>query len=192
MKNASAWLLLVVVLAWYWPVLLGARAGGPTVDTHALPLASWFSDALSDGRVPEWNSLDGTGTPATATSEIATYYPPHQLAYRMLPPANAWTVLLVLHTLAAAVFARLCARGFGLGRWASLLAGIVFAGQGFFVAGADRGWVAATACWLPLAVKISATNWSYGLLRAIESRIQLANKAVPGRCLFVEYPAPRF
>ncbi len=152
MKNASAWLLLVVVLAWYWPVLLGARAGGPTVDTHALPLASWFSDALSDGRVPEWNSLDGTGTPATATSEIATYYPPHQLAYRLLPPANAWTVLLVLHTLAAAVFARLCARGFGLGRWASLLAGIVFAGQGFFVAGADRGWVAATACWLPLAV----------------------------------------
>ena len=152
MKHAPAWILLVVVLAWFWPVPLGARAGGPTVDTHALPLASWFSRALSDGRVPEWNSLDGTGTPATATSEIAPYYLPHQVAYRLLRPATAWTGLLVLHTLAAAVFARLCAVGFGLGRWASLLVGIVFAGQGFFVTGADRGWVAATACWLPLAV----------------------------------------
>lgn len=152
MKHAPAWLLLLVVLAWYWPVPLGARASGPAVDTHALPLASWFSQALSEGRVPEWNSLDGTGTPATATSEIAPYYLPHQLAYRLLSPATAWTVLLVLHTLAAAVFARLCAVGFGLGPWASLLVGVVFAGQGFFVTGADRGWVAATACWLPLAV----------------------------------------
>ena len=56
MKHAPAWILLVVVLAWFWPVPLGARAGGPTVDTHALPLASWFSRTLSDGRVPEWNS----------------------------------------------------------------------------------------------------------------------------------------
>ena len=95
MKHAPAWILLVVVLAWFWPVPLGARAGGPTVDTHALPLASWFSRALSDGRVPEWNSLDGTGTPATATSEIAPYYLPHQVASVSYTHLTLPTILLV-------------------------------------------------------------------------------------------------
>ena len=152
MKRASAWLLLLVVLAWYWPVPLGARASSPWLDTHTLPLAGWFADTIGHDPVPEWNPLDGTGSPAVAHSEIAAYYPPHQLAYRLLDPAHAWSVLLVLHTLAAACFGRLLARGFGLGRCSSLLVGIVFAGQGFFMTHADSGWAAATACWLPLAV----------------------------------------
>lgn len=152
MKRASTWLLPLVVLAWFWPVPLGARATSPTIDTHSLPLASWFADSLDGWQIPEWNSLDGTGTPALARSEIAPYYPPNQIAYRLFDPARAWTLLLVLHTLAAAIFARLCARGFGLGPWASLLVGIVFAGQGFFITHADCGWAAATACWLPLAI----------------------------------------
>ena len=152
MKRASAWLLLLVVLAWYWPVALGARASSPTLDTHSLPLASWFADTIGHDPVPEWNPLDGTGTPAVARSEIAAYYPPNQVAYRLLDPAHAWSVLLVLHTLAAALFGRLLAQGFGLCRLSSLLVGIVFAGQGFFITHADRGWAAATGCWLPLAV----------------------------------------
>ena len=155
MKRNSAWLLLLVILVWFWPVLIGQRASSTSIDTHALPLATYYADALDDGRTPEWNSLDGEGTPAVAGSEMGVYYPPHQLFYRLFVPARAWTLLLVLHTLAAALFARLCARGFGLNRWASLLAGLVFAGQGFFVAQADRGWAAATACWFPLAVHAS-------------------------------------
>ncbi|MDP7277041.1 MAG: hypothetical protein QF363_16305 [Planctomycetaceae bacterium] len=152
MKRSPAWLLLPVILAWFWPVLLGQRAASTSVDIHALPLASYYSKALGEGRIPEWNPLDGEGTPTVASAEMGVYYPPHQIFYRLLDPARAWTLLLVLHTLAAAVFARLCARGFGLNQWSSLLTGIVFAGQGFFVAHADRGWAAVTACWLPLAV----------------------------------------
>ena len=34
MKRAPAWLLLLVVLAWYWPVALGARATSPTESVH--------------------------------------------------------------------------------------------------------------------------------------------------------------
>lgn len=151
MKRPSAWLLLPIVLAWFWPASLGARATSPVVDTHALPLVGWLADGLREGRIPEWNSLDGIGTPALALSEIAPYYLPNQIAYRLLDPAQAWTLLLVLHILAAAVFGRLCARGFGMGQWASLLAGVVFAGQGFFMTHADLGWAASTACWLPLA-----------------------------------------
>ena len=158
MKRTSTWLLPVIVLAWFWPVMLGARATSPSVDTHALPLMGWMADRFDEGRIPEWNSLDGTGTPALALSEIAPYYLPNQVAYRLLKPARAWTLLLVLHTLAAAVFARSCARGFGLGRWASLLTGVVFAGQGFFITHADLGWAASTACWLPLAV---FTTWRW-------------------------------
>lgn len=171
MKRASAWLLLLVVLAWYWPVALGARASSPSLDTHTLPLLDWFSDAIAKDPVPEWNSLDGTGTPAVAHSEIAAYYPPHQLAYRVLGTARAWSMLLVLHTLAAALFGRLLARGFGLGRLSSLLVGIVFAGQGFFMTHADRGWAAATACWLPLAVW---TAWKWLKDGSIGSLLGLA------------------
>ena len=78
LKRTSAWLLLPIVLIWFWPVSLGARATSPVVDTHALPLMGWMAEGLGEGRIPEWNSLDGSGTPALALSEIAPYSPQPQ------------------------------------------------------------------------------------------------------------------
>ena len=142
----------LIVAAWCGPVLVGARASSPHIDTHELPLRTWFARAIHNGRVPEWNELDGTGSPSVARAEIAPYYLPHQVAYRLLRPATAWTWLWFVHTMAAALFARLCATGFGLRQWPATLAGIVYAGQGFFISQADRSWATTTACWLPLAI----------------------------------------
>ena len=171
MKNFSPWFLLVIVLAWFWPVLLGHRATSRHIDTQAIPSATFYQDALADGRTPTWNEREGFGTPAVADGTLGVYYPPHQLVYRLLPPAQGWTALLVLHTLAAAGFTWICARGFGIAPAGCLLSAIIFAGQGFFISHADLSWAVTTGCWLPLAVLATwrwlehrSIPWLFGLV----------------------------
>ena len=152
-------LLAIIVAAWFWPILLaGRQPTAPGITSTDLPLYHFYSGKLAEGRIPLWNEQLGFGSPAVADGRIGVFYPVHQILYRLLSVERAFAWSLVLHVALAGCLAYWCARVFGLGRAASILAATVFAGQGFFVIHVDQCWSYTTGCWLPLAV-LATWRW---------------------------------
>ncbi len=65
----------------------------PKID---FPLASFFHDALGEGRLPLWNDYLGLGYPLYAEGQIGAFYPPNWLLFRF-PPLVALDMSRVLH-----------------------------------------------------------------------------------------------
>ena len=152
-------ILALVVVLWYWPAtLLGRLPSEGTVVLGDLPLYSFFASAMESGRVPLWNELSGFGSPVLAEGQIGICYPLHRLLFNRLDVSHAFVVSLIVHTVLAGWWACLCARSFGQSWTASLLVGLIYCGQGFFITQTDHVWAWSTACWLPLAV-LSARHW---------------------------------
>lgn len=156
------WPLAVLILAvvlWYWPATLMARVPGEgMVSLGDLPLFSFLGRAFESGRVPLWNELAGFGSPVLAEGQLGVLYPPHRLLFGLFEAPTAFVISLVLHTVLAGSLTYCCARGLGQSRAASLMAGLIFCGQGFFMARTDFVWASTTACWLPLAV-LATWRW---------------------------------
>ncbi|MEC9008310.1 MAG: hypothetical protein VX877_03560 [Planctomycetota bacterium] len=156
------WPLAVLILAvvlWHWPAtLMGRVPGEGMVSLGDLPLFSFLGRAFESGRVPLWNELAGFGSPVLAEGQIGVLYPPHRLLFGLFDAPTAFVVSLVLHTVLAGSLTYCCARGLGQSRAASLMAGLIFCGQGFFMARTDFVWASTTACWLPLAV-LATWRW---------------------------------
>ena len=156
------WPLAVLILAvvlWYWPAtLMGRVPGEGMVSLGDLPLFSFLGRAFESGRVPLWNELAGFGSPVLAEGQLGVLYPPHRLLFGCFEASTAFVISLVLHTVLAGSLTYCCARGIGQSRSASLMAGLVFCGQGFFMARTDFVWASTTACWLPLAV-LATWKW---------------------------------
>jgi hypothetical protein len=100
---------------------------------HHLPLAAAYADALQEGVWPLWEPYGYCGRPLLANPQTAVFYPGVFLAawggregllYRL-------EVLEVVHVFLAGLFTYLLARRMGLGRWASLAAGLIFELGGF-------------------------------------------------------------
>ena len=152
-------LLAIVVAAWFWPILLaGRQPSASEITSTDRPLYHFYSGALAEDRIPLWNERLGFGSPAVADGRIGVFYPVHQVLYRLLNVERAYGWSLVLHVVLAGWFAYWCARVFGLGRTASILAATIFAGQGFFIIHVDQAWSYTTGCWLPLAV-LATWRW---------------------------------
>jgi hypothetical protein len=155
--------LLLAVVLWYWPAtLLGQVPSGGMAPLGDLPLFSFLGQAIESGRVPLWNELAGFGSPILAEGQLGVLYPPHRLLFGLFEARTAFVVSLVAHTVLAGWLTYFCARGLGQSRGASLLAGLVFCGQGFFMARSDFAWAATTACWLPLAVQATCRWMQHG------------------------------
>ena len=153
--------LLCCLLAtiWFWPVTIaGRRPAGGEISSDVRPTMRFYGRALQSGRLPLWNEQDGLGNPLHAMGQTGNLYPFRLLFYRFCRPDNAYVINMILHHALAAWFAYLCARGFGLSQSASLLAAVVFMGQGFFVVNLQRPWSYTAGCWLPLAV-LGAWRW---------------------------------
>ncbi len=151
--------LLLAVVLWYWPAtLLGQVPSDGMAALGDLPLFSFLGRAIESGRVPLWNELAGFGSPVLAEGQLGVLYPPHHLLFGLFEARTAFVVSLVAHTVLAGWLTYFCARGLGQSRGASLLAGLVFCGQGFFMARSDFAWASTTACWLPLAV-LATWRW---------------------------------
>jgi hypothetical protein len=148
-------LLTLVVLAWFWPVALGRLPSGGDATARHLPQMLKYDEALEAGRMPIWNDQVAFGEPLHAQGEVGLYYPLHLFLHSLLPGRTAYGMSLLLHMLLATWFAYLCARWFQLGRPASMLAAIVFAGQGFFINHLEHPWSYTTGCWIPLAVGLT-------------------------------------
>jgi hypothetical protein len=81
--------------------------GGPSlwnVDSPqaSFPLASFFHEALVNGRLPFWNDRLNLGLPLYAEGQIGAFYPPNWLIYQ-LPPIQALDLSRILHLTFAGV-----------------------------------------------------------------------------------------
>jgi hypothetical protein len=155
-KLAPLALIAAVVAIWLAPItLLGKMPIGGDVTSFFLPLMSYYRRALMEGRVPLWNELWGFGFPMLAESQAGVFYPPHLVLFRLFEVETAYSLNIVLHHVLAGWFAYFCGREFGLRRWGATLAGLVFAGNGFFIIHFPHQWSYTTGCWMPLAVGLA-------------------------------------
>ena len=147
----AKWLVAVGLITIFWTNLgwFGQMPVGGDASRFGLGLMGSLSSALSENRVPAWNSLWGYGFPALAESQLGVFYPPHLLIYKTLPLEAAYSFDMALHALWAALGAWLLARQMGCSPWASALAAVSFVTSGFFLVHEPHHWSWPTGSWLP-------------------------------------------
>ena len=88
------------------------------------PLASFYHDALVQGRLPLWNDRLGLGFPLYAEGQIGAFYPPNWLIFQ-LPPLLALDVSRTLHLTVAGVGAAVLVLRLSGSRSGALVAALV-------------------------------------------------------------------
>jgi hypothetical protein len=132
-------LLTAFIFIFFLPSLTGGTfiASGMFLNDLMLfnyPLKSWYQEALVAGEWPFWTNLVGNGYPVFAEGQVGVFYPFHLLFFRFLPLLLAYNINMFLHFLFAGLFTYLFARqSLRLGRWSSLLSGLVYALNGFAI-----------------------------------------------------------
>ncbi len=147
--------LAAAVLLWAWvcvPTLLGERTFylRDVFLTH-LPFKAFGAAELAAGRIPAFNPTWGLGQPFRGNPNALAFYPDN-LFYRVLPFWSAFNLHYALHWLLALFAMRALARGLGQGRTAALLAGLTYAGSGWFLSALTYYNVLTVAAWWPLAM----------------------------------------
>src|SRR5262249_15813766 len=100
---------------------------------------------LSHGDFPRWTTKLCSGIPLVGLPGD----PIGVLSFALLPPAAALDVCVIVLVLAAPHGAYGLARRFGADRTGAVLAGIAFAGCGYFAAQLKHLSVVSTVAWLP-------------------------------------------
>jgi hypothetical protein len=102
----------------------------PKID---YPLASFYHEALTHGRLPLWNDNLGLGFPLYAEGQIGAFYPPNWLIFQ-LPPLVALDVSRILHLTIAGVGAGVLVLRIAGSRSGAILAAIVAVSGGAITA----------------------------------------------------------
>lgn len=161
--GAGAVLALVLGVGWiHAPALQGTHRLTSQHDNldGAAPLRIEAARQWKEGRLPLWNPYKRAGMPLLADTTAGTIYPgnfPYLFADTSTSPAaetgifRAMDRVAALHALLAGIFTYLFLRTVALGRAASVLGALVFAGCGTMT------WMAGlyiqmqnSAAWLPL------------------------------------------
>ena len=98
--------------------------GNDGITTQSLGYLSALN--LVHGRMPWWNAYTGVGVPLAAQYQPASFFPPTLLL--LLPQGMLWEHLLLQVLAGWGAYALL--RQLGLGRWAALTGGVLFAFNG--------------------------------------------------------------
>ncbi len=121
-----------LVLVSFVAAILVARIHGPAgpwlwnLDLPKIdyPLASFFHDALGEGRLPLWNDHLGLGYPLYAEGQIGAFYPPNWLLFQF-PPLIALDLSRVLHLTIAGAGAGTLVLGLAGSRSGAFIAAVV-------------------------------------------------------------------
>ena len=160
----------------------GSLTGNHDNATFSYPLRIEAARQWTEGRWPLWNPYSLAGTPLLGDITVAALYPGN-LSFLLDvdgPRYRALDRVAALHFVLAAVFMYGFARTLALGRAASALAGLVFAGNGLLLFLTVR-WIQTqnSAVWLPLiltAVHRSANRrgfWLAVLVGAVAVALQI-------------------
>ncbi len=114
-------------------------------------LHEYVGERLRAGHLPLWNPYTYAGLPLAANPQVAVFYPPTWL-HTVLPVALAHRLTVVLHTLAAGVFAFLYFRRLRLDVAPSVVGAMPWMLGSYLTAHAVIGHLSmiSTAVWIPL------------------------------------------
>jgi len=146
--------VLVVGLA-LGGLLIGYEPIGGDPDRVYRPLKSELSRSLQDGRLPFWSDRFGLGVPLVAESQVAAFYPPNWVLYRVFDVPTAYRLAMWLHYLALTLTMYVYARGLGLLAWGAALAALVFTLCGALAIHSSHEPLYTALPFLPLALHVS-------------------------------------
>ena len=141
-------LLMLVLIAWLWPLLLGESLfwGLPTLQFY--PWRSFAFDQLRAGILPLWNPYNGGGAPLLANYQTAVLYPPNWL-HLVLPHVAAMNLLAVGHIVWAAVGMWCFTGAWRLPAFGRAVSTLAFALSGYLIARLGSFPTTAAASWMP-------------------------------------------
>ena len=114
-----------------------------------IPWRKLVIDDLKNGMFPLWNPYNFSGTPLLANIQAGAWYPLNIL-FLFLPFYIAWTILIIIQPILAALFLYLYLRNKKILPAVAVFAGVVWAFCGFAIAWLTWGTIVQTALWLPL------------------------------------------
>ena len=117
----------------------------PKID---FPLAVFANEALANGQLPLWNDRLGLGYPLYAEGQVAAFYPPSWLVFR-LAPITALDVYRVIHLAFAGLGAGLLVLRLRGSRPGAVIAVLVAVLGGGIVAKLEWHNLVAAYAWLP-------------------------------------------
>ena len=130
-------------------------------------LYPWRTQAISqwkEGQVPLWNPYNFSGTPLLANFQSTALYPLN-LIYAAVSDIDAWSVLVFLQPLLAALFTYFYSRAIKLSSLAGTLAALSFGFSGFMSVWLEYNTVGHVILWLPLLLlAIEHLNTKQGVL----------------------------
>ncbi len=153
-------LLLLIVLAFFWPLVLADQwipRGGGDLVSFLWPVYRFAARCLRAGVVPLWNPHLYSGAPFVADNQSGVFYPINLLTFALFgePSYAMMEALVVFHIWLAGAGLFGLARGLGLRRPAALLGAVAFALSDLFVTHIGNLNLNATAAWLPLLLLLA-------------------------------------
>lgn len=140
---------------WRSTSYLGYGAGGipnkaqyPDTIRQMYPWKTLAVESLKQGKLPLWNPYNFSGTPLLANFQTAALYP-ISVIYLFMSQINAWTVLVILQPLLAALFTYLYSRKVGMKAAGSTLAALSYGFSGFMAVWLEYNTVGQVILWLP-------------------------------------------
>ncbi len=123
---------------------------GYDIFGYFYPVQSVVKEQYLSGTFPFWNSYMFAGFPLMASSQHAVFYPISILPLLVLPHHLAYNLDVVIHYALAAFFTFLYSRKIGIGLFASIVAGALFAFMGYLTPHLQHLSILRTGIWLPL------------------------------------------
>lgn len=112
------------------------------------PWKTFAIQQIKQGVFPLWNPYNFSGSPLFANFQSAVLYP-FSLLYFFLPQITAWSVLVFLQPLLAAVFTYLYAKKIKLSVFGAFLAGISYGFCSFMIVWLEYNTIGKVILWLP-------------------------------------------
>ncbi|MCX6794202.1 MAG: YfhO family protein [Candidatus Gottesmanbacteria bacterium] len=114
-----------------------------------IPWRKLVVDSLKQGKLPSWNPYSFAGTPLLGNIQAGALYPMNIL-FLFMPFYIAWTILIIIQPILAALFLYLYLRNKKILPFVAVFAGVVWAFCGFAIAWLTWGTIVQTVLWLPL------------------------------------------
>lgn len=123
----------------------------PDVIDEIMPWKHFTIETYKKGQIPFWNPNSFAGTPHLANIQSAVLSP-FNLLFFVLPFVDAWSIMILLQPLLAAIFTYLLLRELKVSRLGSVVSAVTYMFSGFIVVWMAYGTLAMAILFLPLAL----------------------------------------